>query len=98
MLTDQTADVGAIRTRLAPKARRVCRVSDREVATVEDLPPMEVCERYFGRRHQIQIPVAADLEQIRLELRQVSGARQRGSVRQERRFDFGIAVCPGVQI
>ena len=42
--------------------------------------------------HQIQIPVAGDLEQVRFELRQVARAGQRRRVRHERRLDFRVAV------
>ena len=47
---------------------------------------------------RIQIPVAADLEQILLELRQVARAGQRRGVHQERRLDFGVAVLARVEI
>ena len=36
---------------------------------------MEIGQRHFRGRDEIQIPVAGDLEEIRFELRQVAGAR-----------------------
>ena len=77
VLADQAAHVGAVRAGLAAEARRVRGVADRQLAAVEDLAAMHVRQRHLGGRHQVQIPVAGDLEQIRLELRQVAGAGQR---------------------
>ena len=59
---------------------------------------MQVRQRHFGGRDQIQIPVAGDLEQVLLELRQVARAAQRVGVDEERRLDFAIAVLARVQI
>ncbi len=59
---------------------------------------MEIGQRHFGSRHQIQVPVAGDLEQVLLELREVSRAVQRRAVGQIRRHDFAIPVLAGVQV
>ena len=79
VLPDQAAHVGAVRSRLAAEARRVGGVTQRQLAAVEDLVAMQVGQRHLGRRHQIQVPVAGDLEEVRLELRQVPRAGQRRS-------------------
>src|SRR5262249_7952556 len=57
-----------------------------------------VGQRHLGRRNQIEIPLAADLEEIRLELGQVAGAGQRRCVRQKGWLDFGVAMLPSVEI
>ena len=49
---------------------------------------MQIRQRHFGRRHEIQIPVAGDLEQIGLELRQVARSGQ------TRRCSPGTAARP----
>ena len=77
MLADQAAHVLAVRAGFAAEARRVGRVADRQLAAVENLAAMQVGQRHLGGRHEIQIPVAGNLEQIRLELRQVAGADER---------------------
>ena len=77
MLADQAAHVLAVGSRLAAEARRVGGVADRQLAAVENLAAMEVGQRHFGGRNQIEIPVAGDLEEIGFELRQVAGADQR---------------------
>ena len=59
---------------------------------------MQVGERHFRGRDQVEVPVAGDLEQILLELRQVAGAAQRVGVDEERRLDFGVAVLARVQL
>src|SRR5437016_340991 len=97
MLTEDAAHVLAVRTGLAAKAGRVRRVAQRELAAVEDLAAMQSRERHFCRRHQIQVPLAGDLEQVGRELRQVSGARQRRGVGHERGLDFVIPVLAGVE-
>ena len=59
---------------------------------------MQVRERHFGGRDQEQIPVAGDLEQILLELRQVARAGERRAVDEERRLDLAVAVLARVQV
>ena len=58
---------------------------------------MEVRQRHLCGRHQVQVPLPRDLEEIRLELRQVARARQRGGIHQERRLHLGVAVLARVQ-
>ena len=65
---------------------------------VEDLPAVHVRERDLGGRHHVQIPVAGDLEEVRLELRQVAGSGQRCAVHHERRLDLGVAMVGRVQV
>ena len=59
---------------------------------------MHVRQRHFSGRHQKQVPVAGNLEQVRLELRQVAGAGERRRVDHERRLDFGVAVLRRVEL
>ena len=47
--------------------------------------------------HEVEIPVARDLEQVGLELRQVPGAGERGRIDEERRRHLGVAVLAGVK-
>ena len=77
MLADQAAHVRAVRAGLAAEARRVGGVAQRQRAAVEDLVAVQVRERHLGGRDQVEIPVAGDLEQVLLELRQLAGAGQR---------------------
>src|ERR1044071_1618087 len=92
VLTNQTANVGAVRPRFAAETWRVGRISDRKRAAVENLTSMHVGERHFRRWHQIEIPLAGNLEQIRLEPWQIAGASERRRVRHERRLDFPVSV------
>src|SRR5882672_7576242 len=98
MLPDETANVLSVGSRLAPEARRVRGVANRQLASVEDFAAMQVRERHFRGRHEIQVPVARDLEQVRLELRQISGAGQRRGVDQERRLHFAVAMLARMEI
>ena len=59
---------------------------------------MQVGQRHFRGRNQIEIPVAGDLEEVLLELRQVAGAAQRRRIDEERRLDLGVAVLARVQV
>jgi hypothetical protein len=59
---------------------------------------MHVGERHFGGRHQVEIPFAGNLEQIRLELWKIPGPGERRRVRHERWLDFGISVLLRMQI
>ena len=60
---------------------------------------MEVRERHLRGRHQIQIPVAGDLEEIGLELRQVARCPVSDALLiEERRLDFAIPVLARVQV
>ena len=77
VLADQAANVGAVGSRLAAKARRVGGIANRQLPAVENLLAVQVGQRHFGGGNEIEIPVAADLEEILLELRQVAGAAQR---------------------
>src|SRR5690242_3902151 len=92
MLTDQPAHVLAVRSGLTAKARRVGCVTNRQLASVEDLATMEIGERHFGRGNQKEIPLSVDLEEVRFELWQISCTGQRRTIHEERRFDFQIAM------
>ena len=84
VLPDQAADVGAVGSGFAAEARRVGGVAQRQLPAVEDLAAVEVGQRHFRRRDQEQVPVARDLEQILLELRQVARSAQRVRVDEKR--------------
>src|ERR1700674_4176830 len=62
VLPDQSAHVGAIRTSFTTEAGRVGRVLQRQRLAVQNLAAMQVGERHFSGRNQIQIPVAAILK------------------------------------
>jgi hypothetical protein len=98
VLSNQPADILAVRTGLAPETRRVGGVLDRQIAAVEDLAAMQVRQRHFGGRDEVQVPVAGDLEQVGFELRQVPGPDERCRIHHERRLHLAIAVlgsCAG---
>ena len=59
---------------------------------------MQVRERHFSGWDEIEIPVARNLEEVRLELRQVAGPDQRRRVHHERRLHLAVAVLGGVQV
>ena len=86
------------RSGLAPEARRVSGVAPRQQPAVDDLLAVQVRERHFRRRDEIEVPVAGDLEEVGFELRQVAGSLQRGRVHQERRVHLDVAVFPRVQV
>ena len=98
VLADQAAHVLAVRPRFAAETHRVGRVPERQLAAVEDLVAVQVRDRHFGRRHEVQVPVSGDLEEVGLELRQVAGAQQGGGVHQVRRIDLGVAVFARMQV
>ena len=98
VLANQPAHVGAVRSGLAAEARRVGRVANRQRAAVENLAAVHVRQRHFGGRNQIQIPVAGDLEQVGLELREIAGSGQRRLVGQKRRRDLRVPVRARVQV
>src|SRR5262245_11535595 len=98
MLPDQPTYVLAVRARFAPEAWSVSRVFERQLAAVEDLGPVKVGERNFRRRDEIEIPLAGNLEEIGLELGQITGPEKRCAVDEERRLDLAIAVFAGVQV
>ena len=80
------------------KHGRVGRVVPRQQPAVEDLLAVQVRERHFRRRDEVEIPVARNLEEVGLELRQVPGAEERRRVHQERRVHLDVAVLPRVQV
>src|SRR6185503_17143591 len=94
----QAAHVGAVRSRFAAEARGIGGIAQRQLPSVEDRAAIEVGERHLRGRDQEQVPVAGDLEQVLLELRQVAGAAQRIGVDQEGRLDLRVAVLARVQL
>src|SRR5439155_25244325 len=95
---EHAANVFAAGPCLASKARPVGDVARRQLTAIDDLIAMKAGQRYLAGGDEIQIPVARDLEQIRLELGQMAGALQRGGVGHERRLDFTVRVLARVEI
>ena len=98
VLANQAAHVRAVGAGLAPEARRVGRELQGERAAVQDLAAEHVRQRHLGSGHQIEVPVAVDLEQVGLELRQVAGAEERRSVHQEGRLHLAVSVLARVHV
>ena len=88
----------SVRAGLAAKARRIRGIEQRQIAAVENLAAVQVRQRHFGGRNEEQIPVAGDLEQVLLELRQLTRAFERGTVDEERRLHLAVSVLARVQI
>ena len=65
---------------------------------IEYFAAVHVRERDFSGRHHVQIPVAGNLEQVRLELREVAGSGQRRAVDHERRLHLHVAMTGRVQV
>ena len=59
---------------------------------------MNVGQRHFRRRDQKQIPLAADLEQVGFEFRQLAGGFERRAVHEVRRNDLQVSVLARVQV
>src|SRR5581483_8770581 len=64
MLPVDAADVLAVRAGFAPEARRVGDVMQRKLPAVEDLVAMQARQRHLSGGDEIEIPLAADLEQV----------------------------------
>ena len=76
---------------LAPEARRVGDVADRQLGRLEDLVAVDVRDRDLGGRDQVQV-VAGDDVHLVLLVRDLAGAARRGRVDDDRRPDLGEAV------
>ena len=98
VLADESAYVRAVGAGFAAEAGGVGGVFQRQVATVENLVPVQVRQRHLAGRDEIQVPLVADLEQVFLELRELPGADQRLRVGEERRLHLDVAVLAGVQL
>ena len=103
MLADQPAHVFAVRTGFAAKTRRVRGVRARQRRAFEDLVGVQIRDRHFRRRNQVErarivLSAAPGLEQVVLEFRQLPGAAHRLGVDQKWRINLGVAVLAGVQI
>src|SRR5882672_9775897 len=98
MLANQPSNVLSVRSSLASKAGRVRRVVKRQNSPVENLFSVQIRQRHFCRRDQVQIPVAADLEKVCFELGEVARPSERRPVDEQRRLDLSVAMLTGVQI
>ncbi len=97
MLPDEASGVAPVRAGLGAETGGIGGVFDRQLPLFQRLVAVDVGNRHFGGRDQIEIPVL-DLEQVFLEFRQLAGRRHRCRIDQHRRHDFGIAVLGGLQI
>ena len=98
VLPDQAAHVGAVRPGLAAEARRVGRVLERQPRRSSISSRWRLVSGTSAVGMRIQIPVAGDLEQVLLELRQVAGADERRRSDEKRRLHLGVAVLARVQV
>ena len=91
------AGVLAGRARLAPEARRVGGVADRQLGGLEDLVAVEVGDRDLGRRDQVQLVAGDDVHLVFLvrDLARAAGGRR---VDDGRRPDLGHAVLARVDV
>ncbi len=72
----------------------------RQLFGIEDLASNDVGQRHLGGRNQVEVRFAftADLEQIFLEFRQLTGTLKRRRLYEIRRVGLFIAVIAGVQV
>ena len=82
---------------LAPEARRVGGVADRQSGGVEDLVAVEVRDRDLGGRDQVQVVAGDDVHLVFL-VRDLAGADGGRGVDDGRRPDLGHAVLAGVDV
>ena len=52
---EHAAHVLAVGARLAPEARRVARVPQRQIGLLDDLPHVEGSERHLGGAHEVEL-------------------------------------------
>ena len=99
VLTDHAAGIAPGGTGLAAEARGMGDELQRQLLGVEDLPGDDVGQRNLGGRDQVEVgfAVAADLEQVLLELRQLAGALQRRSL-DEIGVGLLVAMLGGMQV
>ena len=82
---------------LAPEARAVGGIADRELGRLEDLVPVQVRDRDLGRRDQVQLVAGHDVHLVFLvgDLARTGGA---GGIDDRGRPDLGEAVLPRMDI
>ena len=97
MDAEDAAGVLAGRAGLAPEARRVGRVADRQLGGLEDLVAVEVRDRDLGRRDQVQVVAGDDVHLVFL-VGDLAGAARGRRVDDDRRPDLGEAVLAGVDV
>ncbi len=98
VLADDAARVLAEAAGLGPEAWRVGRHLHRQLGGVEDLVAVHVRDRHLGGRDQVVGPLVVQLEEVLLELRQLSGPEERLVVDDDRRQHLGVAVLSSVQV
>ena len=96
VLADEAPGVLAVASRLAAEAGGERAVLEREPRALEDLVPVVVGHRHFGRGDQVVPP--GGLEEVLLEFRQLAGAAHRIGVHQIRRQQLQVAaLASGVE-
>ena len=98
MLANETSHVFAVGAGLAAKTGCVGRVLQRQLVAVENFVAMEIRQRHFRRRDEEQIPLAGDLEEIRLELRQLASCLERRAIHEKRRRHLEISMLPRMKV
>src|SRR5947209_3696209 len=98
MLANQPSSVFAVASGFGPEARRVRGHLDRQARAVEDFVRVDVRQRHFGGRDQIESTLVGELEQIGFELGKLTGAKQRVRSHDERRQHFFVAVPLRLQL
>src|SRR5208337_1623914 len=98
MLADQTAGVFSMRTGFGAKAGSVCRIASGQIGLIENLVSVNIGNGYFGGRNQPVVP-AIELEQVFLELGQLTGSPHASAVNYEWRQDLciGMTLCMNVE-
>ena len=97
VLADQAADVLAVGAGLAAEAGGVGGVAARQIRLLERLPAVQVGQRHLGGGHQVVVG-PLELEQVGLELGELSRSDQRVGVDDERRQHLGVAVRARVEV
>src|SRR2546423_15590528 len=92
MLAYDAARVAPVTARLRTKARRISDESLRQLRLVQNLIAVDVRDRHFRRRDEIQPALVLQLKQIGLELRQLRRAEQRIFVDDKRRQSLFITM------
>ncbi|MNR00315.1 hypothetical protein D3C85_1160840 [compost metagenome] len=100
MLANHAAGIAARGASLAAEARGVGNQLQRQLFRVENFTGHDVGQRHFGSRDQVQVgfTLAADLEQIFLEFRQLASALQCRRLDQVRGVGFFVTVLADVQV
>src|SRR5262245_29356868 len=98
MLADQSAHVAAVAAGFRAEARRVGRVTQRQILLVQNLVAVQIRERNLGGRHEVIVALESKLEEVGFELRKLPSAEERVFVDYERRQNLAVAMFRSVQV